>query len=70
MDAAIHLWEASGRKQQVKWNEILRGEKEEMEVLYIAERPPYLEGKPNVNKTENPQQNQSQFSVKFRNNSA
>lgn len=32
-----------------------------MEVLHITELPSYLEGKPNINKTENLQQNQSQF---------
>lgn len=32
-----------------------------MEVLHITELPSYLEGKPNINKTENLQQNQSHF---------
>lgn len=32
-----------------------------MEVLHITELPSYLEGKPNINKTEILQQKQSQF---------
>lgn len=32
-----------------------------MGVLHIAELPSYLEGKPNINKEENLQQNQSPF---------
>lgn len=32
-----------------------------MEVLHITELPSYLEGKPNINKEENLQQNQSPF---------
>lgn len=43
----------------MEWNNILRGKKMKMEVLHITELPSYLEGKPNINKTENLQQNQS-----------
>ena len=54
----------------MKWNEILREKKkDENGGLHITELPSYLEGKPNINKTENLQQNQANFSVKFRNNS-
>lgn len=59
---ALHVREATDRKPQVmKKNEIPKEKRVEVELLHITELSSYLEGKPNINKTENFQRNQSQF---------